>query len=235
MGVRAGEIELHQYWQLFSSMAEPVFICDAVGRIRLGNPALVQALGLQDAHEITGKPLAAIIEDQTLPADLLKRAAREACSAEVSLAPHQTACLLSLSPIFSESRRVLLAGALHDLSDQKRQQAALQKGYTDLQALHRQLEDLNAQLEQKVEERTHTLSQAYQQMEEQNKRLAGTGPVEERFRFDGLARVTHAAYQPVWRAGIAAAPKDRSASDRSTSNVNEGRSRAIDALCRKYP
>ena len=45
MGVRAGEIELHQYWQLFSSMAEPIFICDADGKIRLGNPALVRALG----------------------------------------------------------------------------------------------------------------------------------------------------------------------------------------------
>ena len=86
MGVRAGEIELHQYWQLFSSMAEPIFICNADGKIRLGNPALVRALGLQSAHEVTGKPLAAIIEGQTLPADLLKRATREACSVEVSLA-----------------------------------------------------------------------------------------------------------------------------------------------------
>ena len=150
-------------------------------------------MGLQAAHEITGKPLAAILEGQTLPADLLKRAAREACSLEVSLAPHQTACLLSLSPIFSEGRQVLLAGALHDLSDQKRQQAALQKGYTDLQVLHRQLEELNAQLEQKVEERTHTLSQAYQQMEEQNKRLQEL----DQLKSDFVSMVSHELRTPL--------------------------------------
>ncbi len=87
MGVRAGEIELHQYWQLFSSMAEPIFICDGDGKILLGNPALVRALGLQEAHEITGKPLSAIFEDKTLPADLLQRAARAGMFAGSSAAP----------------------------------------------------------------------------------------------------------------------------------------------------
>jgi PAS domain S-box-containing protein len=216
MGVRAGEIELHQYWQLFSSMAEPIFICDADGKIRLGNPALARALGLGEAHEITGKPLAAIIEGQTLPADLLKRAVREACSAEVILAPHQTAYLLSLSPIFSESRQVLLAGALHDLSDQKRQQAALQSSYTDLQVLHRQLEELNARLEQKVEERTHTLSLAYEQMEEQNKRLQEL----DQLKSDFVSMVSHELRTPLTSLygglELLLLPQSRSSSDRST-------------------
>ena len=216
MGVRAGEIELHQYWQLFSSMAEPIFICDTDGRIRLGNPALVRALGLRAANEITGKRLADIIEGQALPADLLKRAARDACSAEVSLAARQTACLLSLSPIFSEGRQVLLAGTLHDLSDQKRQQAALQKGYTDLQGLHRQLEDLNTRLEQKVEERTQTLSQAYQQMEEQNKRLQEL----DQLKSDFVSMVSHELRTPLTSLygglELLLLPQIRSDSDRST-------------------
>jgi len=216
MGVRAGEIELHQYWQLFSSMAEPIFICDADGKIRLGNPALLRLLGLQAAHEITGKPLAAILADQALPEGFLKRAAREVCSLEVSLAPQQTPCLLTLSPIFSEGRKLLLAGALHDLSDQKRQQAALQKGYQDLQVLHRQLEDLNAQLEQKVDERTHTLSQAYQQMEEQNKRLQEL----DQLKSDFVSMVSHELRTPLTSLygglELLLLPKGRSASDHST-------------------
>jgi PAS domain S-box-containing protein len=193
MGVRAGEIELHKYWQLFSSMAEPIFICDGGGKILLGNPALVRALGLREANQITGKPLAAIFEDQTLPADLLQRAARQECSLEVLLRPHQTPYLLSLSPIFSEGRKVLLAGAAHDLGDQKRQQAAIQKGYTELQVVYRQLEDLNAQLEQKVEERTHTLSEAYRQLEEQNKLLQEL----DQLKSDFVSMVSHELRTPL--------------------------------------
>jgi signal transduction histidine kinase len=216
MGVRAGEIELHQYWQLFSSMAEPVFICDTSGIIRLGNPALAQVLERKEAHEINGTPLSAIIEGQTLPASLLERASQEACSAEVILAHRHTTCLLSLSPIFSEGRKMMMAGALHDLSDQKRQQAALQKGYTDLHELHSQLEDLNAKLEQKVEERTLTLTQAYQQMEEQNTRLQEL----DQLKSDFVSMVSHELRTPLASLygglELLLLPKNRSTTDRST-------------------
>jgi signal transduction histidine kinase len=216
MGMRAGENELHKYWQLFSSMAEPIFICDGDGKILLGNPALVRALDLPDAHAITGMPLTAIFEDTTFPADLMSRAARQECSQEVWLSSKRTPYLLSLSPIFSESRKVLLAGAAHDLSDQERQQAAIQKGFTELQVLHRQLKDLNAQLEQKVDERTHTLTEAYRKLEEQNKALQEL----DQLKSDFVSMVSHELRTPLTSLNggleLLLLQKSRPAPDRST-------------------
>jgi PAS domain S-box-containing protein len=216
MGVRAGESELHKYWQLFSSIAEPTFICDEDGMILLGNPALVRLLGNQEAHEVAGKPLAMIFEEEDLPADFLARAAREGCSLEVRLRPQRVPYLLSLSPIFSEGRKVLLAGAAHDLSDQKKQQAVVQKAYTELQGFHRQLEDLNAQLEEKVEERTHTLSDALRQLEEQNKVLQEL----DQLKSDFVSMVSHELRTPLTSLNggleLLLIQKGRSAPDRAT-------------------
>jgi PAS domain S-box-containing protein len=216
MGVHAGEIELHQYWQLFSSIAEPTFICDGRGKILLGNPALARALGLREGDQGTGQPLAAIFDGQTLSADLLRRAARQECSLEVSLRSQRTPYLLSLSPIFSESRKVLLAGAAHDLSDQKRQQEAIQRAFDELQMVHQRLEELNAGLEQKVEERTHTLNEAYRQLEEQNKILQAL----DQLKSDFVSMVSHELRTPLTSLNggleLLLNQKSRPASDRTT-------------------
>ena len=193
MGVRAGEFELYKYWQLFSSMAEPIFICDGGGKILLGNPALIRALGLQKANHVVGQYLSAIFDGQGFPADLLKRAAREECTIEVKLRWQHTPYMLSISPILYDGRKILLAGAAHDLSEQKLQQAAIQKGFTELQRLHQQLENLNAQLEQKVEERTQSIRTANLKLEEQNKLLQEL----DQLKSDFVSMVSHELRTPL--------------------------------------
>jgi len=193
LGVRAGESELHKYWQLFSSLAEPTFICDSRGRIMLGNPALVKAVGLQDEAQIIGKPLTAIFDSSDLPDDMLRLAARQDFVQEVHLQPDQTPYMLSLSPIASEGRAVLIAGVTHNLSDQKRQQNAIQKAYEELQVVYRRLEELNSQLELKVEERTRTLSEANRQLEEQNKILQAL----DQLKSDFVSMVSHELRTPL--------------------------------------
>lgn len=216
IGVRAGEAELQKYWQLFSSLAEPTFICDGRGKILLGNPALLRALGFQEEHQIVGKPLTVIFDDQTLPVDLLEKAVRKESSCEVFLRPHRTPYLLSLSPIFSDSRKVLIAGAAHNLSDQKHQQEVVQKAYDELQELHRRLAEMNVQLEQKVEERTQTLSDAYKQLEEQNKILQEL----DQLKSDFVSMVSHELRTPLTSLTggleLLLGHSNHSAADRST-------------------
>jgi len=63
---------------------------------------------------------------------------------------------------------------------------------------HKKLEDLNAQLEEKVEERTSTLQQAYRQLEEQNKVLQGLDQNQDRFVSPGLPWTACTLDEP-WR------------------------------------
>ena len=193
VGIRTGEAELYKYWQLFRSLTEPTFICDKRGRILLANPATLRAFGLSDDHQLVGVSLMNIFEGQTLPTGLLERASRQACSLEVVLHPQQTPFLLYLGPIFSEGRKVLIAGAAHDLSEQKQQQEKVQKAYNELQAVYGQLEELNTQLEQKVEQRTSTLQEAYQQLEEQNKMLQEL----DQLKSDFVSMVSHELRTPL--------------------------------------
>lgn len=193
VGIRAGEAELYKYWQLFSSLAEPTFICDKRGKIVLANPAMIRALSLRDESQVLGLSMEAIFDSQTLPADLLERAARQESSFEISLRQNDAPFLLSLSPILSEGRKVLIAGAAHDLSEQKIQQEAVQRAYNELQVVYQKLEQLNEQLEQKVAERTSTLQEAYRQMEEQNKMLKEL----DQLKSDFVSMVSHELRTPL--------------------------------------
>jgi signal transduction histidine kinase len=193
MGVRAGEVELHRYWQLVSNIAEPTFICNPSGKILLANPAFVKASGQQNENQLINRDLTSVFDLDVFPTDLLDRKAGPNWSRECLLALTKTPFLLTLSPIYSEGRKVLLAGAAHDLSDQKRQQLAIQNAYDQLHVVYKQLEQLNSQLEEKVQERTATLSEAYRRLEEQNKILQGL----DQLKSDFVSMVSHELRTPL--------------------------------------
>jgi signal transduction histidine kinase len=193
VGIRAGETELYKYWQLFSSLAEPTFICDKHGKILLANPAMIRSFVLNNGNQLVGKFLTDIFDRHSLPANLLDRASRQECSLEISIHPNRTPFLISLSPIFSDSRKVLIAGAAHDLSGQKRQQESIQQTYDELQVVYRQMEDLNEQLEIKIEQRTSNLQEAYHQLEAQNKMLQEL----DQLKSDFVSMVSHELRTPL--------------------------------------
>ncbi|MFZ5911275.1 MAG: ATP-binding protein [Chloroflexota bacterium] len=195
LGIRAGEVELQRYWQLFKNLADPAFICDLNGKVVLGNPAFEQLRVLPEA----GQSLPAVFAG--LPSgglrSLLGGKQGSDVKIEVTLQGARTPYLLSLSRVAAEGRRDLAAGVAYNLSEQKRQRDAIQSAYDELQALHKQLEELNASLEQIVEQRTANLQEAYRRLEDQNRALQAL----DRLKSDFVSMVSHELRNPLNNLG----------------------------------
>jgi PAS domain S-box-containing protein len=195
LGIRAGEAELNQYFQLFKNLADPSFICDPAGKILLGNPACAALIGIPEQSDLIGRSLFEVF-DGLSPIEVGEAVKRDQIL-NASLKRGGTLYLLSLSPIVTETRKILIAGIAHDLSEQKQQRDAIQHAYNELQAVYKRLEDLNMQLEQKVEERTSTLQEAYRQLEEQNRVLQGL----DQIKTDFVSMVSHELRAPLTNLG----------------------------------
>jgi signal transduction histidine kinase len=191
LGIRAGEAELNQYWQLFRNLSIPSFISDSNGNILLANPACTALTSRRDQSELPGSSLFDIFEGPIR--ETLGMATRHDQTVNATLRGRRTPYSLALSPLVTEDRRVLIAGVAHDLSEQAAQRDAILQAYDELQKVSQTLEDLNSQLEQKVAERTGTLQTAYQQLEEQNKILQGLDQIKSDF----VSMVSHELRAPL--------------------------------------
>jgi len=167
-GVFAGEVESQQYASLVNSVADPTFICDRRGRLRLINPAFLAAVGRDTADELLSHPLNELLSSPEPLNSAIRGSSLQSWSGELQLRckdGSEVPVFLSLRPLFpAGNNRLAIAGTAYDLTEQKRQQAALE-------AAHSQLEQLNQQLEAKVDEKTASLTEAYARLEEQNTAL----------------------------------------------------------------
>ena len=195
MGIRAGEAELNNYWQLFKNLGDPTFICTPTGKIVLSNPAFHQLETLSTGEQ-TLSSVFSDLPETALEAVSDKKSA-EALEVNVNLNSQKTSYLLSLNPVVTESRQILIAGVAHDLSEQIQQRNVIQTAYDELHIVHRQLEELNAGLERKVAERTATLMDAYRRLEEQNKVLQEL----DQLKSDFVSMVSHELRNPLNNLG----------------------------------
>jgi PAS domain S-box-containing protein len=168
-GVLAGETELRQYAQLVENAADPAFVCDRVGRLRLVNPALAAAIGHASTEALQQHTLFDFIVEEAQPADVRVPTRgfwplvfADGWSGEISLRRvdgSEFPVYLSLRPVPDEmGAPLMMAGTAHDLSVQKRQQSALIAAYESASNARQALQDLNAQLEAKVAEKTRELA-----------------------------------------------------------------------------
>ncbi|MGD8402113.1 MAG: HAMP domain-containing sensor histidine kinase [Anaerolineales bacterium] len=195
LGIRAGEAELNNYWQLFKNLADPAFICSESGAIVLSNPAFHQLANSSEGNEM----LFSVFPD--LPKDILESITNEKDSKALEVGAlqkeHSIPHMLSLNPVVTESRKVLIAGVAYNLSDQIQQRNTIQAAYDELNVVHRQLEELNTGLERKVSERTANLMDAYRRLEEQNKVLQEL----DQLKSDFVTMVSHELRNPLNNLG----------------------------------
>jgi len=196
-GVVAGELEMQKYASLVNSVAEPAFVCDAQGRLQLVNPALLTAALYPNEKTLLGQPLQSLLHPEHETDLLLKKGLMGSWSGELHLRRRDGTLLpvsLALRPLMpAGDSRLALAGTAHDLSEQKRQQAALQAAYEQIAADRNELEILNTQLEQKVAEKTADLLQALEQLEHQNQALQQL----DRLKSDFVSLVSHELRAPL--------------------------------------
>jgi PAS domain S-box-containing protein len=193
----AGEVEFQQYASLVNSVAEPTFVCDRRGLLRLANPALLFALGAQDPNSTISKPLSEIVVLPQSMEQVLAQAIEHGWSGESLLRRTdgtQIPVTLALRPIDAgNDHNLALAGTAHDLSEYKRQQAAIQQAYEQVDRAREALELLNTQLEEKVAGKTASLSEAYEQLEEQNRKLQTL----DQMKSDFVSLVSHELRAPL--------------------------------------
>ncbi len=209
-GFQAGENAMEQYARLVNSIAEPAFVCDEHGKLRLVNIAFLQISGISQSS-VLNQHLNSFFgfsrEDIAWLNELLKLSKTNneiSSSREVSLRTvtnESIPVLLTLRSVESGyQQKLAYAGTAHDLRLQKQQQSDLLVAYAEVENARNDLEKLNADLEQRVHEKTFDLQDAYRTLEEQNKTLQQL----DQLKSDFVSLVSHELRAPLTniRGGI---------------------------------
>ena len=218
-GVIAGLFETRQYIALVNASADLAFICQTDGILRLGNPALYQALGHLEPEEEPLRLSKFVVAEKPLE-EILARSLQDGWTGEALFKRSDGTTFpvsLSLRPVRDRSRsQALLAASAYDLTTIRQREDELRKALHEVADARQALETLNIELENKVSERTSELEATIAELARLNENLKSLDKLKSEF----VALVSHELRAPLTniRTGIELVLRDEPGIKRS---VNE--------------
>lgn len=195
-GVLGGQFEMRQYAALVNASADMAFICQQDGAIRLANPALQELLA-EGSHDLREVNLSELLPSDSDLESILAQAREGGWTGEVMLQRHDGESLpvsLSLRPVHDARKgQLLLAGNAHDLREVREREQALREALEEIDRARSALEDLNAELEGKVAQRTQELENTVADLARLNEELQAL----DRLKSEFVALVSHELRAPL--------------------------------------
>lgn len=123
--------KLQNYACLINSVAEPAFICEKHGLVRLANPAFLAAIDFSDPSSVLDKPLHQLLHSVPDTSLIIKQALKEEWTGNVNLRKRNGTIIpvsLTLKPIkMGFDKRLALTGTVRSRNEQECQQATIQQ------------------------------------------------------------------------------------------------------------
>jgi PAS domain S-box-containing protein len=195
-GVIGGQFEMRQYAALVTASADMAFICRLDGALRLANPALRELLGIQE-RDVQDTNLSQVFSSNQAFERVLEEAKGEGWVGEVNFQREDGTVFpvsLSLRPVRDIRKgQSLLAGTAHNLTNIREREEALREALNEVASARASLEELNLELEGKVEQRTEELEKTVVDLARLNEDLQTL----DRLKSEFVALVSHELRAPL--------------------------------------